>query len=86
MKIRFIMVIVLVSMVVMTWQHGKNRALIQLLDNCEQQDATHVDKIFDLEEENADLMEYVMTLETNNSILGSCCANVGLVCDTNLIY
>lgn len=86
MKIRFIMVIVLVSMVVMTWQHGKNRALIQLLDNCEQQDATHVDKIFDLEEENADLMEYVMTLETNNSILSSCCENVGLVGDTNLIY
>ena len=86
MKRRFIMLAIIGAMVVITWQHGKNRALTQLLENSKIQDAMHVDKIFDLEQENADLMEYIMTLETDNSILGSCCANVGLVGDTNLIY
>ena len=86
MKIRFIMVTVLVSMVVMTWQHGKNRALTQLLENNKVQDATHLDRIFDLVQENADLMECVMTLETDNSILSSCCEGGGMTVDTNSIY
>ena len=79
------MLAVIGAMVVITWQHGKNRALTQLLEKCKVQDATHVDRIFDLEQENADLMEYIMELETNNSILGSCCANGGLDADTTLI-
>ena len=85
MKRRFIMLAVIGAMVVITWQHGKNRALIQLLENSKVQDATHVDRIFDLEQENADLMEYTMTLETDNSILLSCCSNGGLDADTTLI-
>jgi|TARA_B110001454_G_scaffold218424_1_gene246340 hypothetical protein len=80
------MVTVLVSMVVMTWQHGKNRALTQLLENNKVQDATHLDRIFDLVQENADLMECVMTLETDNSILSSCCEGGGMAVDTNSIY
>ena len=56
-------------MVVITWQHGKNRALIQLLDNCEQQDATHVDNIFDLQQLNANLLDDVLTLELDNAVL-----------------
>lgn len=85
MKRRFIMLAVIGAMVVITWQHGKNRALTQLLENSKVQDATHVDRIFDLEQENADLMEYTMTLETDNSILLSCCSNGGLKADTTII-
>ena len=85
MKRRFIMLAVIGAMVVITWQHGKNRALIQLLENSKVQDATHIDKIFDLEQENADLMEYTMELETDNSILLSCCSNGGLKADTTII-
>ena len=85
MKRRFIMLAIIGAMVVITWQHGKNRALTQLLEKCQTQDANHIDRIFDLEQENADLMEYTMTLETDNSILGSCCANNGLDADTTLI-
>ena len=85
MKRRFIMLAVIGAMVVITWQHGKNRALTQLLENSKVQDATHIDRIFDLEQENADLMEYTMTLETDNSILLSCCSNGGLDADTTLI-
>ena len=85
MKRRFIMLAIISAMVIITWQHGKNRALIQLLDKCQTQDTDHIDRIFDLEQENADLMEYIMTLETDNSILGSCCANNGLDADTTLL-
>ena len=85
MKRRFIVLSIILAMVVITWQHGKNRALTQLLEKCKVQDATHVDRIFDLEQENADLMEYVMTLETDNSILLSCCSNSGLQPDTTII-
>ena len=85
MKRRFIVLSIILAMVVITWQHGKNRALTQLLEKCQTQDANHIDNIFDLEQENADLMEYIMELETNNSILGSCCANGGLDADITLI-
>ena len=85
MKRRFIMLAIIGAMVVITWQHGKNRALTQLLEKCQTQDATHVDRLFDLEQENADLMEYIMTLETDNSILLSCCSNGGLKADTIII-
>jgi len=79
------MLAIIGAMVVITWQHGKNRALTQLLENSKIQDAMHVDRLFDLEQENTDLMEYVMTLETDNSILGSCCANGGLNADTSFV-
>lgn len=85
MKRRFIMLAIIGAMVVITWQHGKNRALTQLLENSKTQDAIHVDRLFDLEQENADLMEYTMTLETDNSILLSCCSNSGLQADTTII-
>ena len=69
MKRRVIMLAVIGAMVVITWQHGKNRALAQLLENSKVQDATHVDRIFDLEQENADLMDDVLTLELDNAVL-----------------
>ena len=69
MKRRFIVLSIILAMVVITWQHGKNRALIQLLDNCEQQDATHVDNIFDLQQLNANLLDDVLTLELDNAVL-----------------
>ena len=69
MKGRFIVLSIILAMVVITWQHGKNRALIQLLDNCEQQDATHVDNIFDLQQLNANLLDDVLTLELDNAVL-----------------
>ena len=85
MKRRFIMLAIIGAMVVITWQHGKNRALVQLLEKCQTQDTNHIDRLFDLEQENADLMEYIMTLETDNSILLSCCSNGGLKADTIII-
>ena len=48
-----------------------------------EQDTVHVDKIIDLQEENGRLMEYIMELETDNSILLSCCSNGGLDADTS---
>ncbi len=50
-----------------------------------EQDAVHVDKIIDLQEENGRLMEYIMELETDNSILGSCCSNGALNADTSFV-
>ena len=69
MKRRFIMVTVILAMVCITWLFGKNRALIQLLDSCEQQDANHIDNIFDLEQLNSDLLDDVLTLELDNAVL-----------------
>ena len=69
MKRRFIMLAVIGAMVVITWQHGKNRALTQLLEKCQTQDATHVDNIFDLQQLNANLLDDVLTLELDNAVL-----------------
>ena len=69
MKRRFIMLAVIGAMVVITWQHGKNRALTQLLEKCQTQDANHIDNIFDLEQLNADLMDDVLKLELDNAVL-----------------
>ena len=69
MKRRFIMLAIIGAMVIITWQHGKNRALTQLLEKCQTQDANHIDNIFDLEQENADLMDNVLTLEMDNAVL-----------------
>ncbi len=85
MKRRFIMVTVILAMASITWLFGKNRALNQLLDECKDKDATHIDWVIDLEQENARLMEYVMELETDNSVLLSCCNNGGLDVDTSFV-
>lgn len=69
MQRRFIMVTVILAMASITWLFGKNRALTQLLDECKTQDATHVDRLFDLEQENADLLDDVLTLELDNTVL-----------------
>lgn len=86
MKRRFIMLAVIGAMVSITWLHGKNRALTQLLEKCQMQDANHIDNVFDLEQENADLLEEIMELESNNSILLSCCSNGGLDANTDTLY
>ena len=69
MKRRFIMLAIIGAMVVMTWQHGKNRALTQLLEKCQTQDANHIDNIFDLQQLNANLLDDVLTLELGNAVL-----------------
>ena len=69
MKRRFIMLTVIGAMVVITWQHGKNRALTQLLEKCQTQDANHIDNIFDLQQLNANLLDDVLTLELDNAVL-----------------
>ena len=69
MQRRFIMVTIILAMASITWLFGKSRALIQLLDECKTQDATHVDRLFDLEQENANLMDDVLTLELDNAVL-----------------
>jgi hypothetical protein len=69
MKRRFIMLAIIGAMVIITWQHGKNRALTQLLKKCKQQDANHIDNIFDLQHLNANLLDDVLTLEMDNAVL-----------------
>jgi hypothetical protein len=69
MKRRFIMVTVILAMACITWLFGKNRALIQLLEKCQTQDANHIDNIFDLEQLNANLLDDVLTLELDNAVL-----------------
>jgi hypothetical protein len=69
MKRRFIMLAIIGAMVVITWQHGKNRALTQLLEKCQTQDANHIDNIFDLQHLNANLLDDVLTLEMDNAVL-----------------
>jgi len=63
------MLAIIGAMVVMTWQHGKNRALTQLLEKCQTQDANHIDNIFDLQQLNANLLDDVLTLELDNAVL-----------------
>jgi len=77
MKRRFIVLSVILAMVIITWQHGKNRALTQLLRKCQTQDATHVDRLFDLEQENADLMDDLLTLELDNAVLSDSIGKLG---------
>ena len=67
MKIRLIMITVLAAMVCLAWQHGKSMALKQLLDNWEQQDATHIDNLFDLQQLNAPVLDDVLTLKMDNA-------------------
>jgi hypothetical protein len=85
MKGRFISLIIILSMLIMTWQFGKSRALNQLLNECKDKDATHIDLIFDLEQENAKLNDYIISIEEENAILSSCCANGGLQPDTVIL-
>lgn len=63
-----------------TYRNEKSKA-----ERLLEQDAVHVDIIIDLEEENSRLMGYIMELETDNSILLSCCSNGGLDADTSFI-
>ena len=69
MQRRFIMVTVILAMASITWLFGKNGALKQLLENSKVQDAIHVDRIFDLEQLNANLLDDVLTLELDNAVL-----------------
>ena len=79
------MVIFVVTLSVISGVVGKNKALNQLLDECKDKDVIHIDLIFDLEQENAKLNDYIISVEEENAILGSCCANGGLQPDTTLI-
>lgn len=79
------MVTIILAMVSITWLFGKNRALVKLLEKEKVKHAWHVDWVFDLQQENAVLLEEIMTLQTDNSILGSCCANGGLNVDTSFV-
>jgi|TARA_R110001592_G_scaffold247151_2_gene509182 hypothetical protein len=63
------MVTIILAMASITWLFGKNRALIQLLEDSKTQDVIHVDRLFDLERENADLLDDVLTLELDNAVL-----------------
>ena len=58
MQRRFIMVTIILAMASITWLFGKNKALTQLLENSKTQDATHVDKIFDLGIETKGQLKY----------------------------
>ena len=75
------LIIFVITLSVIAGVVGKNKALNQLLDECKDKDATHIDLIFDLQQENARLMDITYGLETENAILGSCCANGGLYPD-----
>ena len=78
--INLIMVIVTGAFVLLYFSYRNERNNRERLL---EQSVKQVDLIFDLEEENNRLMEYVMELETDNSILLSCCSNGGLDADTS---
>ena len=79
------LIIFVITLSVISGVVGKNKALNQLLDECKDKDATHIDLILDLEQENAKLSDYIISIEEENAILGSCCANGGLDADTTLL-
>lgn len=79
------LIIFVITLSVVSGVIGKNKALNQLLDECKDKDATHIDLILDLQQENAKLNDYIIGIEEENVILGSCCANSGLQADTTLI-
>ena len=79
------LIIFVVTLSVIAGVVGKNKALNQLLDECKDKDATHIDLIFDLEQENAKLNDYIINIEAENDILSSCCANGGLQPDTIIL-
>ena len=79
------LIIFVVTLSIIAGVVGKNKALKQLLDECRDKDATHVDLIFDLQQENAKLTDYIHNVEAENAILGSCCANGGLQPDTVIL-
>ena len=79
------LIIFVVTLSIIAGVVGKNKALKQLLDECKDKDATHIDLIFDLEHENAKLNDYIINMEAENTILSSCCANGGLQPDTIIL-
>ena len=79
------LIIFVITLSVIAGVVGKNKALNQLLDECKDKDATHIDLIFDLEQENAKLNDYIINIEAENAILSSCCANGGLQPDTIIL-
>ena len=79
------LIIFVVTLSVISGVVGKNKALNQLLDECKDKDATHIDLILDLQQENAKLTDYIHNVEAENAILGSCCANGGLQPDTVIL-
>ena len=79
------LIIFVVTLSVIAGVVGKNKALNQLLDECKDKDATHIDLILDLEHENAKLNDYIINMEAENAILSSCCANGGLQPDTVIL-
>ena len=79
------LIIFVVTLSVIAGVVGKNKALNQLLDECKDKDATHIDLIFDLQQENAKLTDYIHNVEAENAILSSCCANGGLQPDTIIL-
>ena len=79
------LIVFVVTLSVVAGVVGKNKALNQLLDECKDKDATHIDLILDLQQENAKLTDYIHNVEAENAILGSCCANGGLQADTIIL-
>jgi len=79
------LIIFVITLSVVSGVIGKNKALNQLLDECKDKDATHIDLILDLQQENAKLTDYIHNVEAENAILGSCCANGGLQADTIIL-
>jgi len=54
-----------------------NQSFIERFDEAESKNVELIDKVFELEEQNSEYFEYLMQFDTDNQILGSCCANHG---------
>ena len=57
------LIIFVITLSVVSGVIGKNKALNQLLDECKDKDATHIDLILDLQQENAKLNDYIIGIE-----------------------
>ena len=77
MKSRIIMITTILAMACIVWLIGENRAYKALLNEQRIKEAELIDQMFDMQTDNARYLDLIYGFETENAILGSCCANGG---------
>tara|TARA_Y100000385_G_scaffold135602_1_gene140855 strand:+ start:1229 stop:1471 length:243 start_codon:yes stop_codon:yes gene_type:complete len=71
------MITTVLAMACMVWLIGENRAYKAQYKKQLIREAELVDQMFDMQIDNARYLDLIYGFETENAILGSCCANGG---------
>ena len=71
------MITTILAMACIVWLIGENRAYKELLNRQRVKEAELIDQMFDMQTDNARYLDLIYGFETENAILGSCCANGG---------